>query len=285
MIQTSRSAAPSAESDFSPAEVQEIVRISEAQGWAQAAHDCMRQRNHRAYRLAVDEYGAHLRFLLPVGPASRVLQVGCNWGALAINLAQCTAATIAMDDRPSRLRFVAARQRAAGLAGLHLVCGGPSPKLPFANGVFDAVILSGSRGVARLPEARRVLRPGGWLLLAVANGLGGWISRVGRVRQSVGAPWACDAELRQLGFRDLRVYASLPSLEQPFIILPLDRPKLVEYCLDRLFAASGSRAKLQAWGLGVAFDVARLLWRMTRGLGVTRVARYLVPDYCVVARA
>ncbi len=50
-------------SGFSVTETEEIARLAETQSWQIATHDYMRTLDHRAYRLAIDEYLAHLRFL------------------------------------------------------------------------------------------------------------------------------------------------------------------------------------------------------------------------------
>jgi SAM-dependent methyltransferase len=279
---------------FTDAQEQEIVRIAETQGWPTAAHDYMRSRNHIAYRLAVDEYIAQLRFLLPLAATSSVLQFRSGWGALAVNLAQCTALAVAMDDRLNQLRFSAARRKEAGLTRLHTVCGWPAPRLPFVDGAFDAVIFSeaptpcrgGSTGghVFTLREARRVLRPNGWILLALTN-RPGWARWAQSTSTPVHSYWGSRAGLLEAGFRDVRFYAPLPSEREPFIIAPLEQRRLVEYCLDGLFATRAYRAKLEARRLGAVFELARSLWRVSRRLRLTRLARFIAPSYYVVARA
>jgi hypothetical protein len=89
----------------------------------------------------------------------------------------------------------------------------------------------------------------------------------------------------EAGFRDLRFYAPLPSEREPFIIVPLEDSRLVEHCLDRLFAARGYRARLEARGLGPTFRLARSLWYVSRRLRLTRLARFVAPSYYVVAQA
>jgi hypothetical protein len=77
----------------------------------------------------------------------------------------------------------------------------------------------------------------------------------------------------------------LPSQREPFIIVPLEHPRLVEHCLDRLFAARGYRARLEARGLGATFRLARSLWYFSQRLRLTKLARFVAPSYYVVARA
>ena len=77
--------------DFTESEAQQIAQSAVENGWQVAAHDCMRSLNHRAYRLAIDEYAAQIRFLLPLTSQSRVLQLRCSWGPVALNLATFAA--------------------------------------------------------------------------------------------------------------------------------------------------------------------------------------------------
>src|SRR4051812_2408249 len=101
---------------FSDAESHDIAHIAETEGWQVAAHDHMRRLNHRAYRLAIDEYRSQVRFLLPLDRESRVLNLQADWGAVAFNLATYVTLVVAMDSRPSRSRFVSARRLQTGLA-------------------------------------------------------------------------------------------------------------------------------------------------------------------------
>lgn len=284
-------------SDFTVAEAHEIARIAETQGWQVAAHDYMRSLNHAAYRLAIDEYRAQLRFLLPLTAESRVLHLRCGWGPVALNLATYTASVMAMDDRHARLRFVSARRMQMGAKTLHPVCGSPSSNLPFVDGAFDAVIMLDAleqigatnganwKGAQRamLDEVRRVLRSGGWLLLGVAN-------RLGFARPHAGAPqhlrtyWGYRRALENAGFTELQFHAPLPSHQEPFFILPLDRSRLLNHFVDGMFTAQDYQSKSEARGLGSTYRLAWAMWRVGRRLRLTGLARYIVPSYLILAR-
>ena len=282
--------------EFTETEAQEIVRIAAERGWQIAAHEHMRIVNHRAYRLAVDEYGAQLRFLLPLSPDASVLQVRCDWGRVALNLGTWTGSTIAMDDREARVRFVSARRFHMGANRLHIVRGSPLPNLPFVDDAFDAVILldvlerAQVRGAnwktiqrKSLDEAKRVLRSGGSLLLDSANRLG-----FGRAKiESPSYPrtyWGYHQILRNAGFRDIQFYGSLPSHHEPFFILPLRGRRLLKHLIDKMFSAEDYRSKLEERGLGFVYRLAWAMWRMTRHLGVAGLVRYVVPSYVILAR-
>jgi SAM-dependent methyltransferase len=101
---------------------------------------------------------------LPVG--ARVLDAPCGWGRHATLLAEAGCVVFGADlshDLLRRAPGARVRYAAADIRGL-----------PFADGSFDAVInvftslglfLDDAEDIAALREARRVLRPGGRLLL------------------------------------------------------------------------------------------------------------------------
>lgn len=281
--------------DFNATEARALARIAQTDGWDVAAHDYMRELDHHAYRLAVDEYAAQLRFLLPLGPTSRVLIMRSGWGAVPLNLASCTALTVAMDDRRSRVHFLASRQQQATAEHLAGVAGRPAATLPFVDGAFDAVILldafetifpDGRQSrrpprVALLEESRRILRQGGSLLLGTANRLGFARPPTGP-RARLQSYWSYRRTLRRAGFADLQFFAPLPSHREPFFILPLDQWRLLNHFVDGLFTAQDYRFKLQARGLGPAYRLARVLWSVARRLRLTGIARYIMPSYLIV---
>jgi SAM-dependent methyltransferase len=257
----------------------------------------MRLVNHVAYRLAVDEYQGQLGHLLPLNDQSRVLQMRCDWGAIAFNLATRVASVVGIDDRITRLRFASARCRQEGVKNLHLVrVGAPCP-LPFADGSFDAAIVldpadesvvdyrtaGASSPSAILAEVKRVLRQGGSLLLGVANRLG--LGRQRNRQQQALTYWGCISALKEAGFTPVGFFAALPSYHEPFFIVPLDRMEPVRHFIDSLLAAEDYRAKLEERGLTLIYRLALTGWRVGRRLGLARLIRFAVPSYVVVARA
>lgn len=98
----------------------------------------------------------------------RILDAGCGSGPLFAALRDRGAVVTGFDSSATMLEL--ARRRLGGDADLHLAdLGGP---LPFGDGAFDDVIASLvlhylEDWTAPLAELRRVLRPGGRLILAV----------------------------------------------------------------------------------------------------------------------
>ncbi|PIQ82337.1 MAG: hypothetical protein COV76_04215 [Candidatus Omnitrophica bacterium CG11_big_fil_rev_8_21_14_0_20_64_10] len=114
----------------------------------------------------------------------RVLDLGCGWGTLTAGWAARGARVTAMDLCYERVLFARERARAMGLGDqVEAVCGGNEKRLPFPDGSFDLVMLSGVLewvGLAgtRYPrqiqldflrEILRILRPGGSLYVGVEN--------------------------------------------------------------------------------------------------------------------
>jgi ubiquinone/menaquinone biosynthesis C-methylase UbiE len=149
-------------------------------------------------------------------PGRRVLDLGCGTGLLATRLArdQAGCRVVGCDFSAGMLREAATR-RPRGW-----VCG-DAGRLPFRDGIFDAVVSTEAfhwfpDQAAALREVRRVLAPDGRLLVALVNPrsavLRDLVELVGRV---VGEPfrWPTSGELRtalaRAGFRVERQQAVL----------------------------------------------------------------------------
>lgn len=116
---------------------------------------------HRAWK-------RRLARLARLGPGRRALDVCCGTGDVAFALARSGARVTGVDFSPAMLAV--ARERAGRRAGEVEFLEGDALHLPFAKDSFDAVTISyGLRNLADfaagLAEMRRVLRPGGRLLV------------------------------------------------------------------------------------------------------------------------
>ena len=144
---------------------------------------------------------------LAAGPRARVLDVGCGTGRLAERLvgADGVRTVVGCDFSGGMLENAAERLADARRAGrVHLVRG-DATRLPFADAAFDAAVSTEAfhwfpDQDAALRELRRVLRPGGRLMLALVSPPFEIIADVFEVgMRAVGPPhwWTTPSRLRQ----------------------------------------------------------------------------------------
>lgn len=115
--------------------------------------------------------------LAGIKPGERVVDVGCGTGIYTVELVQRGAHVIGVDPSMEMLAITREKLRQAGLTG-HLVCGS-AEALPFRSGKFDLALAVTSLCFVSSPdraieEMRRVLRPGGCLVLGELNRFSLW---------------------------------------------------------------------------------------------------------------
>lgn len=119
---------------------------------------------------------ALLRTLAAVSPASRVLDLACREGHHAIPLASLGFDIWACDPSPECVASVRRQLDAvldAGEGERRVAVSSPDA-LGYPDAYVDWVVASGLAGseaeiVSALVEARRVLKPGGWLWIELAD--------------------------------------------------------------------------------------------------------------------
>ena len=114
---------------------------------------------------------AHLR----PGPGVRVLDAGCGRGEVLLACARAGASVAGIDYAEAAVEIT--RDTLDGITGAD-VRQGEISRLPWPDASFDRVLsgdviehLDPEAGEAMLAEARRVLAPGGWLVLHTAPNL------------------------------------------------------------------------------------------------------------------
>ncbi|MDX2169356.1 MAG: class I SAM-dependent methyltransferase [Deltaproteobacteria bacterium] len=171
-------------------------------------------------RLVLDAQHARLAAALRLPAGARLLDLGCGVGHLLHWLARHGAAA-ALHGTDLSLNSLRAA-RAGGVAGL---CAGDAAALPYRDASFDAVVCNGAAHhlpdlPAALRELRRVLRPGGRLVLfepvdsPLTGAIRGTLFRRSRYESPADLAHkhdftraAVEEALRAAGFRDLTVSA------------------------------------------------------------------------------
>jgi ArsR family transcriptional regulator len=157
-------------------------------------------------------------------PPLDVADLGCGEGYLTIETARWARHVTAIDrsaDVLARAKALAARRKVRNIAWKR----GQLDRVPLADAAVDLVLLSQALHHAddparALAEARRVLKPGGRLLLLdLREHEQGW------VRDALGDRWpgfsteALDGLLKAAGFADVTVRVGARQSGDPFVVL------------------------------------------------------------------
>ena len=162
------------------AQLSTLNTVAKQQGWrngVSAAYD--------ANLLSYVDNPERLIFLslLPLTPGDAILEIGPGMGQISIPLARRVATVDALEVVRGQAEFCAERSRQEDVANIRITAGGDDCELPYADGVFNGVILNlvlewcGWRGAGShqdmhrklLAEVARVLKPGGFFYVATKN--------------------------------------------------------------------------------------------------------------------
>jgi len=167
--------------------MEELINIAKVRGYKYALDNILlKETNSYVYYLACEESRADFSVLLDLDVNSKVLDIGCSWGAISIGLAKRCGELYAVDPVIDSLRFLKLRAEHESLSNIHLAKIDPLDyaKLPFPENFFDVVILNGVLewlGSARtdmsvndirkiaLQEIKRILKPNGKLYIGIEN--------------------------------------------------------------------------------------------------------------------
>jgi SAM-dependent methyltransferase len=158
-------------------EAQPSVGLSASSAWE--ATTAERHRNELSAYLSeaaslspIQEAASRALELLRIGPGDRVLDIGCGTGVSLPNLARAVAPTgvvVGVDHASALLEEAKELVERAGVGGLVGIDIGDAHDLPYADGSFHAahisrVLIHLTDPDRALREARRVVRPGGWIV-------------------------------------------------------------------------------------------------------------------------
>jgi SAM-dependent methyltransferase len=174
--------------------MERLVAAARAGHWREAARSWFENAAPEMYQYVVDLNRAAWIPLLPLGPESTVLDVGCGLGAVTHALALAYRHVVAVEPIPARVHFTQVRCEQEALTNVEVVQA-TVEALPLFDGTFDLIVLNGilewvgewrTEGSPRaaqldtLRALRRRLRPGGLAVIGIENriGLSSFFNRV-----------------------------------------------------------------------------------------------------------
>jgi len=191
--------------------------------------------------------------------AAVVLDAGCGTGILAAHIADHAARVVGMDISPAMLAVAARRLDESRRTNVEFIVG-DLESLPFGDASFDCVVSSAAlyntRLEVSLPELRRVVKPGGRLLIADLVQRHPGLDRrpawavLRALASAPGHAWrfGVPTMVRVLAFRTGRAW-----------VRHYVRPKLTpaEFCVAYRHELPGCRIDTRRWDMFVAWEKAR----------------------------
>jgi len=228
------------------------------------------------------------KFLLTAPAGSRILEIGAGYGRDSVDLARDALEVISLVPSVMNGRVVQKYVSARGATNVQVAAIDDLAHLPLRDASVQVIVFEDAaarafglsraklREVAR--EWRRVLAPGGTLLIGVANPVyRSWLARkfkaglgAGRERRSMNrlikSVDMADASpglrrgsilqsLSRLGLSTPETYAPLPDEDNTEFLVPLGDPLVIEYFLDHL-------VRKMTWTVRLAIRTCKLLLRL-----------------------
>jgi SAM-dependent methyltransferase len=164
-----------------------LLDVCQNKGWREALRSIFLKKTDKYhFDYAMDEKRGDFSLYLDIKENTRVLDLGCGWGAVTLSIARKSANVFGADATLETLRFLKLRAAQEGLNNLNLVRLNPFDfhPFPFKDNFFEIVILNGvlewignykmdlkpdKLQLNALKEVQRIMKPGGSLYIGIEN--------------------------------------------------------------------------------------------------------------------
>lgn len=180
-----------AESDYywgeiPEAEMIQINDLAKTVGWRTAIDKKVATAYPSIHDYMINEARADFRFVLPLHPHSKVLDVGAGFGTISFGLQPHCGWITAVELIAERAKFIETRRAQEGRDNMEVVMAS-GLNLPFAPETFDFIVVNGylewvgladptvnprTLQVRFLAQLQRLLKPGGAIYIGIENRFG-----------------------------------------------------------------------------------------------------------------
>lgn len=168
------------------AEMIQTNELARQVGWRKAIVEKIKEPYPHIYDYMTDEARADFRFVLPLQPQSKVLDVGAGFGTISFGLQPHCGWVTAVELIAERAKFIEIRREQEGHQNMEVAIAN-GLELPFAPETFDFIVVNGYLewvGLADpavnprvlqkkfLAQLHRLLKPGGAVYIGIENRFG-----------------------------------------------------------------------------------------------------------------
>jgi len=236
-------------------------------------------------------FTADWKLFLPTPEGSRVLELGAGFGDDTLDLAARGADVLSIVPNRTNALILEAHVRERGLSNVRVGIRSDITRMPLADRSIDAIAMEdvagpgfgvSGRSLLRLAaEWRRLLKPGGVVVLGLANPHTRWliqgllgamksskprtesfnrfVKRAGRRRsRSWMRRQAVAREMAEQGFSRPAVYSPLPDEQKTLVVVPSEQQQVLRYFLQNLVRKNSAAARIAVQLAGVLTDAGLL---------------------------